>query len=136
MRIRIHNSALKCCGSGMLNPIQDFDFSVLDPGSKRSLIRNPQHCVDPLHIFQHQNCPVEKLVNKVTEKNNPYLGKRLPDGVDLGGVSAALHPDPDIDVGKAILAEEQDRLLQFELEGAGLNQLQGSSVHLRRHLHI
>ena len=70
------------------------------------------------------------------EKNTPYLGKRLPDSVDLGGVSAALHPDPDIDVGKAILAEEQDRLLQLKLEGAGLNQLQGSSVHLRRHLHI
>ncbi len=70
------------------------------------------------------------------EKNTPYLGKRLPDGVDLGGVSAALHPDPDIDVGKAILAEEQDRLLQLELEGAGLNQLQGSSVHLRRHLRV
>ena len=59
-----------------------------------------------------------------------HLGERLSDGVDLGGVTAALDPDPDVNVGEAILAQQQDRLLQLELEGAGLHQLQGTSVHL------
>jgi hypothetical protein len=59
-----------------------------------------------------------------------HLGERLSDGVDLGGVAAALDPDPDVDVGKALLAQQENRLLQLELEGARLHQLQGPPVDL------
>ena len=51
------------------------------------------------------------------------LGERLADGVDLAGVAAALHADADVDVGEAVLAQEQDGLLQLVLQGRGLHQL-------------
>ena len=55
------------------------------------------------------------------------LGEGLPDGVDLAGVSAALDPDADVDVGEAVLAQEKDRLLQLVLQGSGLHQLEWPS---------
>ena len=58
------------------------------------------------------------------------LGEGLPDGVDLGGVSAALDADPDVHVGEAVLAEEQEGLLELVLQGLGLNLVQGTPVHL------
>ena len=45
-------------------------------------------------------------------------------------MSAALHADADVDVGEAVLAQEQDRLLQLVLQGRGLHQLQGAAVDL------
>ena len=59
------------------------------------------------------------------------LGERLADGVDLAGVAAALHADADVDVGEAVLAQEQDRLLQLVLQGRRLHQLQGAAVDLK-----
>ena len=59
------------------------------------------------------------------------LGERLADSVDLAGVAAALHADADVDVGEAVLAQEQDRLLQLVLQGRGLHQLQGTTVDLK-----
>ena len=59
------------------------------------------------------------------------LGECLPDGVDLAGVSAALHPDADVHVGESVLAQQQDRLLQLVLQGSGLHQLQGPAVDLK-----
>ena len=59
------------------------------------------------------------------------LGEGLPDGVDLAGVSTALDPDADVDVGEAVLAEQQDRLLQLVLQGRGLHQLQRTTVDLK-----
>ena len=59
------------------------------------------------------------------------LGEGLPDGVDLAGVSAALDPDADVDVGEAVLAQEKDRLLQLVLQGSGLHQLEWPAVDLR-----
>ena len=46
-------------------------------------------------------------------------------------MSAALHADADVDVGEAVLAQEQDRLLQLVLQRRGLHQLQGAAVDLR-----
>ena len=62
------------------------------------------------------------------------LGEGLPDAVDLAGVSAALDPDADVDVGEAVLAQEKDRLLQLVLQGSGLHQLQWPAVDLRQNI--
>ena len=45
-------------------------------------------------------------------------------------MSAALHADADVDVGEAVLAQEQDRLLQLVLQRRGLHQLQRAAVDL------
>ena len=45
-------------------------------------------------------------------------------------MTATLDANPDVNVGKAILAQQEDGLLQLELQSTGLNQLQGATVHL------
>ena len=58
------------------------------------------------------------------------LGQRLPDGVDLRGVSATLDADTDVHVAEALLPEEEEGFLQLVLQGLGLHQVQGATVHL------
>merc|ERR1719167_1392793 len=54
------------------------------------------------------------LVHVLLVVSHQGLGERLPDGVDLAGVSTTLYTDPDVDVGKPVLAQEKDWFLQFE----------------------
>ena len=49
------------------------------------------------------------------------LGKGLTDGIDLSDTSTTLDANPDVDVGKAVLAEQEDRLQKLVLESLGLN---------------
>jgi len=58
------------------------------------------------------------------------LGKSLPDGIDLGGMTTTLHTDTDVDVSKSVFAEEKDRLLQLVGESSGLNQLKWATIDL------
>merc|ERR1712243_25348 len=53
------------------------------------------------------------------------LGQSLSDGVDLTGVSTALHTDPDVDVGKPVLAQKKDWFLHLEAQICWLRQIQG-----------
>ena len=45
-------------------------------------------------------------------------------------MTATLDANPDVNVGKAILAQQEDGLLQLELQSTGLNQFQWATVHL------
>ena len=52
---------------------------------------------------------------------NERLGKGLTDGIDLSDTSTTLDANPDVNVGKAVLAEQEDRLQKLVLESLGLN---------------
>jgi len=52
---------------------------------------------------------------------NEGLGKGLSDGVDLCNASTTLDPDPDVDIGKTILAQQKNWLLELVLKRIWLN---------------
>merc|ERR1719297_166562 len=62
------------------------------------------------------------------------LGLRMPDGIHLAGVSAALDADPDVNIGEPVLAQEKDGLLELEAQGLRLDELQGTTIHLDQSL--
>ena len=49
------------------------------------------------------------------------LGECLSDSVDLSDATTSLDPDPDVDIGEAILAQKQNWFLELVLESLGLN---------------
>merc|ERR1712098_199234 len=82
--------------------------------------------------ISHQQAPVELnkgildgllalFINVLLVEGDKGLGECLTDSVDLGNASATLDTDPDVDVGKLVLAEEKHGLLQLLLECLGLD---------------
>ena len=59
------------------------------------------------------------------------LGQGLPDGVDLSNATTSLHPDPDVNIGKTVLAQKQDRFLKLILQGLGLNLDEGKTTSFK-----
>merc|ERR1719362_1214649 len=70
------------------------------------------------------------LVHVLLVVGDQRLGESLPDGVDLGGVTTALHTDADINISKPVLSKKKNWLHELELETSGLNQLQRASINL------
>ncbi len=68
------------------------------------------------------------LINVFLIVGHKSLGEGLTDGVDLGDATAALDADSDVDLGEPVLAEEEERLLELELQGLGLNLVEGLAV--------
>merc|ERR1719378_100231 len=74
------------------------------------------------------------LVNVLLVVSNQGLGQSLSDGINLASVAATLDADPDVNIGKPVLAQEQDGLLQLEAQGLGLDKLQRATIHLDQSL--
>merc|ERR1739838_793800 len=74
------------------------------------------------------------LVNVLLVVGDQGLGQRLSDGIHLASVSATLDTDPDVNIGKPVLAKEQDGLLQLEAQSLGLDKLQRATIHLDQSL--
>ena len=49
------------------------------------------------------------------------FGECLPDGVDLSDATTTLHADPDVNIGKTVLAQKQKGFLELVLESLGFN---------------
>merc|ERR1719264_1614905 len=74
------------------------------------------------------------LVNVLLVVSDQGLGQRLSDGVHLASVAATLNADPDVNIGKPVLAEEQNGLLQLEAQSLRLDKLQRATIHLDQSL--
>ncbi|GER42180.1 40S ribosomal protein S16 [Striga asiatica] len=70
------------------------------------------------------------LVDVLLVECNEGLGDRLADGVDLGGVAAALDAYAHVDAGEAVAAEEEDWLEHLVAEDLGLDELDRDAVDL------
>merc|ERR1712172_473719 len=64
------------------------------------------------------------LVDVLLVVGNQGLGQSLSDSIHLASVAATLDTDPDVNIGKPVLAQEQDGLLQLEAQGLRLDKLQ------------
>ena len=58
------------------------------------------------------------------------LRNRLPNGVDLRSVATALHADAQIHDGKALAAQQQDRLEDLVAQHFRLDKLDGAAIDL------
>lgn len=65
---------------------------------------------------------------------NDGLGKGLADSIDLRSVTTTLDTDADINVGEALLAQDEDRLKDLQAEDLGLDQLQGNTINTNQTL--
>ena len=70
------------------------------------------------------------LVDVLLVVSDESLGYALPDGVYLGGVTAALHADAHVHAGEAVATEEEDWLEGLEAEDLRLHQLDRAAVDL------
>jgi len=68
------------------------------------------------------------LVDKLLVVGDDGLADGLTDGVELGSVASTADTDAEVDVGKALLAEEEDGLKDLEAEELGLDELDGAAV--------
>lgn len=70
------------------------------------------------------------LVDKLLVESNETLGNGLSDGVNLGHVSSTGHLDSDVNVGKLVEANNEERLVDLESQNSGLNEGDGGTVEL------
>ena len=71
------------------------------------------------------------LIDMLLVVGNEGLGESLPDGVDLGDATTSLNADSDVDIGKTVLAQEQDWLLKLVLECLWLNLFKWFSIDVQ-----
>merc|ERR1719199_262535 len=84
-------------------------------------------------IVRHKDVldlPLGGLVDVLLVVGDDGLGNRLPDRVDLRGVATALHAKTDVNVGKALAAQQQNRLEDLVAEHLGLDKLNGAAIDL------
>lgn len=65
---------------------------------------------------------------------NNSLGKGLTDGIDLRSVTTTLHTDANVNVGEALLAQDQDGLKDLQTKDLWLDQLQGDTINTNQTL--
>lgn len=61
---------------------------------------------------------------------NNTLGQSLADSVNLGSVTATLDGDADVDLGKGLLAQNQDGLENLQAKSLGLSEFDGLAIEL------
>ncbi|GER28312.1 ERV-FRD provirus ancestral Env polyprotein [Striga asiatica] len=76
------------------------------------------------------NLLIRLLVDVLLVEGDEDLRDGLADGVDLGGVTAALHADAHVNVDETVAAEEEDRLKHLVAEDLRLDQLDRYTIDL------
>merc|ERR1719321_2499730 len=69
------------------------------------------------------------LIDELLVVGDHALGDGLAQGVDLRGVTAALHAEPNVDLPAPLLAHQQQRLEDFDAEDVGLHRVDGATIH-------
>jgi len=84
-------------------------------------------------IVPHQNVLdllLTLFINVLLVERDERLGDALANGVDLGGVAAALDADAHVDAGEAALSQQEDGLEGLKAEDLRLDELDGAAVDL------
>lgn len=68
------------------------------------------------------------LVNKLLVKGNQTLGNGLSDSIELRNVSTSADSDSNVNVGKLVETNNEERLVDLESEGLGLDKADGRAV--------
>mmetsp|Transcript_1274 Transcript_1274/g.3281 ORF Transcript_1274/g.3281 Transcript_1274/m.3281 type:complete len:207 (+) Transcript_1274:196-816(+) len=75
---------------------------------------------------------LRRLIDEFLVVGYDGLGNRLADGIDLRGVATTLHADANVHASEALAAQQEDRLVDFELQHLRLHQLNRHTVNLHQ----
>jgi hypothetical protein len=70
------------------------------------------------------------LIDELLVVGDQGLGDSLSDGIDLRDVTTSGDPDPDINIGELVEANNEERLVDLEAEDLRLDELERTSVDL------
>lgn len=74
------------------------------------------------------------LIDKLLVVGNDGLGDGLTDGINLRSVSTTSNSNADVDAGKFVESNNQDRFVDLESQDLGLDEVERLSVDLNESL--